>query len=91
MLSLLCKKLGKFLYEKGMRKVIRFTYSGTVTCSFAVSFLRIYAGIILYYICSHAVLDTVLREDKRHASLVELNRQDNHRGDIQRDAFCLPI
>lgn len=24
-LSLLCKKLGKFLYEKGMRKVIGFT------------------------------------------------------------------
>lgn len=32
MLSLLCKKLGKFLYEKGMRKVIGFTFSGTVIC-----------------------------------------------------------
>lgn len=32
MLSLLCKKLGKFLYEKGMRKVIGFTCPGTVIC-----------------------------------------------------------
>lgn len=38
MLSLLCKKLGKFLYEKGIRKVIGFTYSGTVICSFLVFF-----------------------------------------------------
>lgn len=50
MLSLLCKKLGKFLYEKGMRKVIGFSYSGIVICSFLVffsSFMLLYPQIYL--------------------------------------------
>lgn len=87
MLSLLCKKLGKFLYEKGMRKVICFTYTQLYALFFF--FLKMYSGIFLYYNCSHAVLDIVLRERKRRSSLAELSRRGNHRGDIQKKGYSL--
>ncbi|XP_072778700.1 potassium channel subfamily K member 16-like isoform X2 [Taeniopygia guttata] len=66
MLSLLCKKLGKFLYEKGMRKVIGFTYSGTIICSFLVFFStsmlpcpRLYLLLCWVRCCSRAEKETV--------------------------------
>lgn len=89
-LSLLCKKLGKFLYEKGMRKVIGFNYLGSYMLIFSFIF-KVYADIIPYYICSHAVLGIALGEGKRHSSLAELNRQGNHRGDILRKGCILSI
>lgn len=65
MLSLLCKKLGKFLYEKGMRKVIGFTYSGTIICSFLVFFStsmlpypRLYLLLCWVRCCSRAGKET---------------------------------
>lgn len=85
MLSLLCKKLGKFLYEKGMRKVIGLTYSGTIICSFLV-FSQVLCCLILDCICFCAGLDVVLGQEKRHSSLAELSR---HVRDIQTKACIL--
>lgn len=53
-------------------------------------FFKIHLGIILYYVCSLAVLGIVLGEGKKYSSPAELSRQGN-RGGFQRDTFCLFI
>ncbi|XP_067411283.1 potassium channel subfamily K member 16-like [Emydura macquarii macquarii] len=54
MLSLLCERLGKCLYEKGMKKVINFTHS-RLYFGYWVSF-QIYSSYFICYLCTQTVL-----------------------------------